>query len=97
GGKQYKKLVAKRSDRDLSNNWQFTLGRKPNHVARCDCCIIDNDTGGLDACLGSLAHHVAIAATSSRRPSSPMLKGGLTCLNLATRCSELSIFEEASA
>jgi hypothetical protein len=53
-GKQEKKLVAKRSRRDLTHDRQFALGSESEHVARSDRCVIDNDSRRLDPGSGSL-------------------------------------------
>src|SRR4029077_3697757 len=42
-GKQENKLVSKRSYRDLTHNRQFALSIDPEHVARSDCCVVDDD------------------------------------------------------
>src|SRR5262245_2064457 len=58
GGKQEKKLVAKRSRRDLANDRQFALSSEAKHIAWSDCCVIDNDTRRLDPGFGSLGHYI---------------------------------------
>src|SRR5262249_22148697 len=56
--KQEKKLMRRRSRRDLADDRQFAMRSEASHVARSDCCVIDHDTRRLDPCFGSLGHYI---------------------------------------
>jgi hypothetical protein len=53
-----KKLIAKRSHRDLGYNRQFALGGKSKHIAGSDRRVINDDTCRLYPRLGSLGYYI---------------------------------------